>query len=197
MLDEAIKELEIYIKERVEKLVNIKIEANNKRLDNLQCLKQYGKSIKELDNDIEKLLLLNKAIKNNFYINNDMSFIKVIFHSSLKQAYKITLISLIFNENIKYYSDDNNINNFYDLFKDNYKNLEEAEKKFIERKNGYQKLSKFFSEDNYVNPLENIPAEDYEMFDFIKLDSRVIDMIFDTAMRNYENLEDYQTTRKI
>ena len=81
MLDEAIKELEIYIKERVEKLVNIKIEANNKRLDNLQCLKQYGKSIKELDNDIEKLLLLNKAIKNNFYINNDMSFIKIIFHS--------------------------------------------------------------------------------------------------------------------
>ena len=33
--------------------------------------------------------------------------------------------------------------------------------------------------------------------DFIKLDSRVIDMIFDTAMRNYENLEDFQTTRKI
>lgn len=197
MLDEAIKELEIYIKERVEKLVNIKIEANNKRLDNLQCLKQYGKSIKELDNDIEKLLLLNKAIKNNFYINNDMSFIKVIFHSSLKQAYKITLISLIFNENIKYYSDDNNINNFYEMFKDNYKNLEEAEKKFIERKNGYQKLSKFFSEDNYVNPLENIHDEDYEMFDFIKLDSRVIDMIFDTAMRNHENLEDFQTTRKI
>lgn len=197
MLDEAIKELEIYIKERVEKLVNIKIEANNKRLDNLQCLKQYGKSIKEIDNDIEKLLLLNKAIKNNFYINNDMSFIKVIFHSSLKQAYKITLISFIFNENIKYYSDDNNINNFYDMFKANYKNLEEAKKKFIERKNGYQKLSKFFSEDNYVNPLENILDEDYEMFDFIKLDSRVIDMIFDTAMRNYENLEDFQTTRKI
>lgn len=197
MLDEAIKELEIYIKERVEKLVNIKIEANNKRLDNLQCLKQYGKSIKEIDNDIEKLLLLNKAIKNNFYINNDMSFIKVIFHSSLKQVYKITLISFIFNENIKYYSDDNNINNFYNMFKDNYKNLEEAKKKFIECKNGYQKLSKFFSEDNYVNPLENILDEDYEMFDFIKLDSRVIDMIFDTAMRNYENLEDFQTTRKI
>lgn len=197
MLDEAIKELEIYIKERVEKLVNIKIEANNKRLDNLQCLKQYGKSIKEIDNDIEKLLLLNKAIKNNFYINNDMSFIKVIFHSSLKQAYKITLISFIFNENIKYYSDDNNINNFYDMFKANYKNLEEAKKKFIERKNGYQKLSKFFSEDNYVNPLENILDEDYEMFDFIKLDSRVIDMIFDTAMRNYENLDEFQTTRKI
>ncbi len=197
MLDEAIKELEIYIKERVEKLVNIKIEANNKRLDNLQCLKQYGKSIKEIDNDIEKLLLLNKAIKNNFYINNDMSFIKIIFHSSLKQAYKITLISFIFNENIKYYSDDNNINNFYDMFKANYKNLEEAKKKFIERKNGYQKLSKFFSEDNYVNPSENILDEDYEMFDFIKLDSRVIDMIFDTAMRNYENLDEFQTTRKI
>lgn len=197
MLEEAINNLNEYVKVNLEDLINKKIDIVNNKYINIECTIKYGMSASEIDNNILKIKRLYETFNKKGYIEKISSIIEIIYKSELKAAYKITLICNALNRNIMFFDNPANFTEFKNLYTYYYPDNLEMRKEFDENVYNYKRIREIISFNNHLNPLKEANDSVRDLFKFLNLDEEIIGFMIDNAMRNYENEINYSLDKKM
>jgi hypothetical protein len=165
-----------YVDTNLKKIDELQEQINNTSPSNKLKYQKLNYQLNSIKIDLTEYKKLLNYLENS--TNSKINIIRysdIIMNAKMNPGYKLKCLCYLFNNNYKYYMNDDNINNEY-----------EDEKDFLETRNFYIQLRKIINDKDWVNKAKELDNKIFETLIDIGYGEKSAALIFDTALREYE-----------